>query len=298
MDLYFNHPDNSIATMRAPSIDIITSRGCPGNCVFCSIRTVWGRIWRGKSGKSIVDELEFLNKKYGVRQFRIQDDNLTLDRKRIIEMCDEIVKRKLDIRWDTPNGVAFWTLDKMVLKKMRNAGCYRITLGIESCSLETQKYIKKIVDLKKIDSLINFCHKIGIWVCATFIIGFPYEKREDIEKTKNYIIKSGVNFAFLYVAQPYQGTDIYNDFKKEGLISDFESESNVFKTKYDTVYLKNEELNEMRYSILKEFYLNKALLYLNPFIFYKEFVSKIRTFEDLKYTLKNIYNFLFVLAEY
>jgi len=117
MNLYFNHPDNHQVTLRSPAVDIITSRGCPMKCVFCSIHTVWGRKWRAESAKKVVDEIEFLVKKYGVRQIRIQDDNLTIDRKRTIAMCDEIVKRKLDIKWDTPNGVAFWTLNEEIIKK-------------------------------------------------------------------------------------------------------------------------------------------------------------------------------------
>ncbi|MBS3075879.1 B12-binding domain-containing radical SAM protein, partial [Candidatus Pacearchaeota archaeon] len=283
MNLYFKHPDNSIATMRSPSVDIITSRGCPGNCVFCSIRTVWGRVWYGRSAKNIADELEFLNKKYKVKQFRIFDDNMTLDKKRTIDLCNEIIERKLDIRWDTPNGVAFWTLDEEVLKKMKKAGCYRITFGIESCSLITQKYIKKDVDLKKINNLINLCHKIGIWICASLIIGFPYETLEEIKKTKDYIINSRLNFVFLYIAQPYQGTDLYDDFKKENLIPEFKNESNVIRSKYNTKYLTNEKLNELRASILKRFQTNRIIYYLNPWIFYKDFLSKIRNFEDLKY---------------
>lgn len=296
MNLYFQHPDNSLVTLRGPSVDIVTSRGCPGNCVFCSIRTVWGRVWIGRSAKNVVDELELLNKKYGARHFRIFDDNLTLDRKRIIEICDEVIKRKLDIKWDTPNGVAFWTLDEEVLRKMKKAGCYRITFGIESCSPNTQRYIKKIADLKKIDSLINLCHKIGIWICATFIIGFPYETPEEIKKTTEYLINSRVNFAFLCIAQPYQGTDLYNDFQKENLMQEFQPESNVLKSKYNTKYFTSEELNKMRVSTLRKFYINRAVSYLNPIIFYRELLSKIKSFEDLKYILKNLKNLIFVLS--
>lgn len=296
MNLYFNHPDNSLVTLRSPSVDIMTSRGCPGNCVFCSIRTVWGRIWIGRSAKNVVDELEMLNKKYGARHFRIFDDNLTLDRNRILGICNEIIKRKLDIRWDTPNGVAFWTLDEDVLRKMKNAGCYRITFGIESCSKNTQKYIKKIADLQKIDHLINLCHKIGIWICATFIIGFPYETSKELEMTTNYIIHSRVNFAFLCIAQPYQGTDLYSDFKKESLIKEFQSDSTVLKSKYNTKYFTSDELNKIRVSTLRKFYVNRTISYLNPFILYRELLSKIRSFEDLKYITKNINNLMFVLS--
>jgi len=296
MNLYFNHPDNSLVTLRGPSVDIMTSRGCPGNCVFCSIRTVWGRVWIGRSAKNVVDELELLNKKYGAKHFRIFDDNLTLDKKRILEICNEIIKRKLDIKWDTPNGVAFWTLNKEVLTKMKKAGCYRLTFGIESCSRKTQEYIRKIADLKKIDSLISLCHKLGIWICATFTIGFPYETKEELEKTTNYIANSRLNFVFLYIVQPYQGTDLYKDLKKENLISEFQFESSVVNSKYNTKYFTYKDLNEMRGITLRRFYMSRVISYLNPIIFYREFLSKIRRLEDLNYVFKNMNNLLFVLA--
>ena len=288
MQSYFNHPDNSIATMRKNSVDIVSSRGCPGNCVFCSIHTVWGRKWRARTPKNVVDEIEFLCKKYGAKQFRFQDDNLTLNKKRILKICDEIIKRKLDIKWDTPNGVALWALDKEILSKMKKAGCYRVTFGVESGCKNTQKYIGKVINLDYINEMVNFCHKIGLWVCSTFIMGFPNETKEEIEQTRKFILSSKINFPFIYIAQPYQGTRMYEDFKQKGLIKDFAKLSNIKNTRYNTLYLKSKELNNILADTYKQFYFQKIKSYLNPFIFYSEFFSKIRSFEDLKYTLRMI----------
>ncbi|MFA5173810.1 MAG: radical SAM protein [Candidatus Pacearchaeota archaeon] len=293
LNKYFEHPNNSLATMRKNSIDIITSRGCPGNCVFCSIHTVWGRGWRARSPKNIVDEIEFLSKTYNSKQFRIQDDNLTLNKNRTIEICNEIIKRNLDVKWDTPNGIAIWTLDEELLLKMKQAGCYRVTFGIESGSPSTQKYIGKIIDLKKLDRLVNFCNKIGLWVCGTFIIGFPNETIEDIKKTENYIISSKINFPFIYIAQPYQGTRMYEDFKKHHLIKDFRCRSNVSETKYNTTKFTSQELNNLLKNINRKFYIKKILSYTNPLIFYSEFLSKIKSYEDLKYVKKMVVAILF-----
>jgi radical SAM superfamily enzyme YgiQ (UPF0313 family) len=279
--------------MRNKSIDIITSRGCTANCIFCSINTVWGRKWRGRSAKNVVDEIEFLVKEYGAKQFRIQDDNLTLNKQRAIELSDEIIKRKIDIKWDTPNGFAFWTLDETFLKKMKKEGCYRITFGIESGCEKTQKYIRKNIDLKKINNLIEICHEMGIWVCSTFIVGFPYETKTDIEESKKFILNSRINFPFIYVAQPYQGTEMYKDFQKEKLLKNFKFASNIGETKYDTKYLTREFLNKKRSNIFRGFYLKTILRHTNPIIFYKEFLSKIRTIEELKYIGKNFKNIFF-----
>jgi anaerobic magnesium-protoporphyrin IX monomethyl ester cyclase len=288
MNLYFNHPDNHQVTLRGPAVDIITSRGCPMTCVFCSIHTVWGRKWRGASAKHVVDEIEHLVTKYGVKQIRIQDDNLTVNRKRTIEICDEIVNRGIDIKWDTPNGVAYWTLNEEMLEKMNKSGCYRITFGIETASEKTQKYVGKMADVTKIKELIRLCHKHNMWVCSTFIIGFPYETKQDINETKYFITDtSTINFPFVYVAQPYQGTDMYYDFKKEDLLGEFQIESNVGRTKYGSKYFTHEELNKIRTGIYVRFYLKKILDFTNPYKLYREFLSKLRGTEDLKYVFKN-----------
>lgn len=286
LERYFSHPDNSMATMRRRSLDIITSRGCPGRCVFCAIHTVWNHAYRSRSAKNVVDEIEMLYQKYRVSQFRIQDDNLTLDKRRILEICSEMARRNLDIRWDTPNGVAVWTLDEAVLQAMKKAGCYRITFGIESGSKKTIEYIGKKTNLDKINRLIDYCHTIGMWVCATFIIGFPKETKSDINATIDFLANSKINFPFIYIAQPLPGAKMYEDFKNHGLLKEIQKTSTVSKTRYHTLSFSSEQLNALRRKAYHKFYLKKIASYLNPFNFYLEFLSKIKRFEDVEYVLK------------
>src|SRR3989344_2056206 len=247
MEHYLNHPQNSIANMRKPTTEIITSRGCPFNCIFCSIHTVWGRKWRARSAKNVVDELEFLNKKYEIKEFRFFDDNISWDKKRIIEICDEIIKRKLDIRCDTPNGVAIATLNEEVLKKMKKAGYYKIVMGIESGSEKTLRFMRKPVALKHARKIIKICNKLGIWTWSTFVIGFPDETKEEINETIEFAKKSGLNFVTFYIAQPYPGTEMYKIYDEKGLLnSGFQVESSVTNTKYDTNYFTSEQLTKIQ----------------------------------------------------
>jgi anaerobic magnesium-protoporphyrin IX monomethyl ester cyclase len=109
--------------VKPPSIAMITSRGCPRNCVFCSIHTIWGWRWRARSPEKVVDEIEFLVKNYGANEINFEDDNISLDKERMERICDEIIKRKLKIKWTTPNGIAIMTLDKKLLYKMKKSGC-------------------------------------------------------------------------------------------------------------------------------------------------------------------------------
>jgi len=287
MEKYLNHPENAIANMRSPTSEIISSRGCPFNCIFCSIKTVWGNKWRARSAKNVVDEVEMLNKKYKIKEFRFFDDNLTWDKKRIMKMCDEIIKRKLNIKWDTPNGVAISTLDEEVLKKMKQSGYYRIVMGIESGSEKTLRFIRKPHKLEKAKEVIKICNKLGIWTWSTFVIGFPYEKKEDIEKTIDFAKKSGLNFATFYIAQPYAGTELYDIFDKEGLLEKgLDKHSSVVHTQYDTLNFKAEELRKLHQKAYQEFIKYKFISFLNPLTFYREFLNRIKSFEDLKFVVK------------
>ncbi len=291
MEKYLNHPHNSIANMRKFTTEVITSRGCPFNCIFCSIHTVWGRKWRARSAKNVVDELEHLHEKYGIKEFRFFDDNMTWDKKRIIEICDEIIKRKLDIKWDTPNGVAIATLNEEVLRKMKRAGYYKIVMGIESGSENTLKFMRKPVSLKHAKKIIELCNKIGIWTWSTFVIGFPDETKEDIQKTIDFAKKSGLNFATFYIAQPYPGTEMYDIYEKKGLLKGgIKSGSSVTSTKYDTNQFSAKELDELQKKAYSDFIKHRIISYLNPIKFYREFLNRIKNFEDLKNVFRMFLN--------
>ncbi len=293
MEKYLNHPQNSIANMRHPTTEIITSRGCPFNCIFCSIHTVWGKKWRARSPKNVVDELEELHNIYGIKEFRFFDDNMTWDKKRIIEICDEIIKRKLDIKWDTPNGVAIATLNEEVLRKMKKAGYYKIVMGIESGSESTLRFMRKPVSLEHAKKIIALCNKIGIWTWSTFVIGFPDETKEEIQKTIDFAKNSGLNFATFYVAQPYPGTEMYDIYEEKGLLKEgVKKNSSVTNSQYDTNQFSAQELNNLQKKAYSDFIKHRIISYLNPVKFYKEFLNRIKNFEDLKYVFRMFLNLI------
>lgn len=291
MDKYLKHPQNSIANIRNKTTEIITSRGCPYNCIFCSIHCVWGKKWRARTAKNVVDEMEQLIKKYGIKEFRFFDDNISWDKKRMMEICDEIIARKLDIKWDTPNGVAISTLDEQVLEKMKKSGYYRIVMGIESGSEKSLKFMRKPLNLKKAREIIKICNKLGIWTWSTFVIGFPEETKEDIDKTIEFAKSSGLNFVTFYIAQPYQGTEMYDIYKKEGLLKEgLKTESSVTDTKYDTKYFSASQLKDLQKKAYFEFIKARIIRYLNPIKFYKEFLNRIHSWEDVRFVIKMVKN--------
>lgn len=267
--------------LRHPVTAMVTSRGCPGRCVYCSIHAVWGHTWRGRSAQNVVDEIEHLIKDYGIREIHFQDDSMSVDKKRMNQICDEIIKRKLDIKWATPNGVAHWMLDKRLLKKMKKAGCYRVTFGIESGNPEVRRWVGKPYSLAQAKELTQDANKIGMWTLATNIIGFPYETREQIEDTIRFAIDSDVDFALFYRLGPRPGTPVYEIFKKEGWLPKDERELYSESVACETKYIKGKELYEIQNEAYSRFFKARLLSFLNPLRTWR----KVHSFEDSRYVL-------------
>lgn len=283
-------------SLRTPRTNIVTSRGCPGNCVFCSIHAIWGHSWRPRSPEKVVAEMEHLIETYGIREFYVLDDNISLDKEWLIKICELICKKGLDIRWAAPNGVAIWTLDKEVLEKMKESGFYRITFGIESGCPKTLKFIRKPIILDKAKEIISLCNDLGLWTHSTFIVGFPEETREDIEETINWVVNSGLDFATFYIATPYPGTDLRDEFVKQGLLKGGEVEkmwySSVNVAGYDTCCFNKEELNRLRDEAYRRFFTVQIKRYLNPFYTFPHLARKINSLEKLAYFFRILNNAL------
>jgi magnesium-protoporphyrin IX monomethyl ester (oxidative) cyclase len=243
----------------------------------------------------VCDEIEILVNKFNVREIAFQDDNLTLDKERMHSICDEILKRRLKIKWCTPNGTAIWTLDKELIKKMKKSGCYRLAFGLETGSLKTRQFINKNQsNLEEMKDIIKYCNKIGLWTTATFIIGFPYENCEDIDATINYAIDSDVDYAAFFVATPFPGTELYSIYKKEGFLTLALDDPRAIKwtgvqkrPMCDTRHFKKEELEECLNDAHRRFYKSRNLKFMNPV----RILRKLTGMEEVKFFLKLIKNY-------
>lgn len=298
MNLYFEMGKNSPYGIAWPQASIISSRGCPGDCSYCSIHSVWGHTWRGRSPKNVVDEMELLIKNYGVKEFAFLDDSVACSKKRMGEICDEIIKRKLGIKWSTPNGISHWTLDERLLDKMKASGCYRITFGIESGNLKTREFIgwKKNFSLEQAKRITKYANKIGLWTISTFIIGFPYEDEKSINDTIDFAIESDTDFAAFFLLMPFPGTKVYEVFKKEGLLNFdklldpcFNNVSRMgelgaalAQVGCQTKYFSQKELQAFLTKAYNKFWKARFISFLNP----TRVIRKIHSFEDFKYVLK------------
>ncbi|MEM0488428.1 MAG: radical SAM protein [Candidatus Bathyarchaeia archaeon] len=216
--------------IKKPWTMMITSRGCPYHCIFCTAHITRGRQWRGRSPENVVAEIEHVVEKYHVKQIDFHDDNMTFDKKRMAKICDLIVERGLDIEWFTPNGIRADTLDRELLLKMKKSGCRRIYLAPESgVQRVVNSIIKKNLDLKTVEKAVALSRKIGIKVACFFIIGLIGETKEDIEATIKFAYRLkelGADKFYFSYATPVYGTELYTQAIEGGyLIKDFSDQA-------------------------------------------------------------------------
>lgn len=198
---------------KQPSYSIITSRGCPFNCVFCN-KNIFGRKFRSHSPEYVVKEMELLKNKYGARDIAIWDDNFTVDKKRVHEICNLIIKKRLNISWSCEARVD--CVDFILLKKMRKAGCDYIAYGVESGSEIILKSIRKGFTKKQVIETFKSMKKAKVGIRAYFMLGHIGETRKEMEETINFAKSLEPEIASFTLWVPLPGTDAYEEACKYG----------------------------------------------------------------------------------
>ncbi len=276
-------------TRKEPIATIMTSRGCPYNCIFCSTNIVWERRWRPFSLEKVFEEIELLISEYGIREIVINDDQFMTKKSRVHEFCDYFIKRDLDLSFWYESGTSTWLVDEELLEKMRRAGFYALRFPIESGCEATLKFIRKPVNLRKTKELIVKANKLGYWTSANFIIGFPYETRDEIMKTIRYAYDSALDYSFFFIAKPNAGSDLYGIFKKEGLFDkNINRASHYYRSDYDTTTMTADELDKILAEASERWFIHKFFFYLKPKNFYTHFLPKLKSLDDFRYFFKTL----------
>jgi len=200
---------------------VISSRSCPNRCTFCSMWLVHGPRFRARSAKHVVDELEYLYNKYGVRYFEFMDDNLTFDKARTLDICNGIIKRNLNIQFSTPNGVAVNRLDKEIVDALVAAGLIRVALAIEHGSEYIRKQVmRKPLDTERIYQVTEACAKHKhLYIIGYFVIGMPQETQDTLDETYKIITKLPLDHFQINWATPYPGTELFRYCMEHKLLS-------------------------------------------------------------------------------
>jgi radical SAM superfamily enzyme YgiQ (UPF0313 family) len=254
--------------VRKPWAVMITSRGCPNNCVFCSIHVVNGKKWRSRSPENVVDELEQVVRQYGVKQVDFNDDNMTSDKKRMAAICDLIVARGLDIEWFTPNGVRADTLDEPLLRKMKASGCRKLRIAPESgVQRVLDQVVKKNLKLSDVEKAVVLSKKVGIKVGCFFVMGLIGETKEDIEGTIRYAYRLrqlGAESFIFSIATPLYGTELYEQAFSGGFLrGNFSDEAlSAAEPLIETPEFTADELRELcaRANLVNPFFTREKLV--------------------------------------
>jgi anaerobic magnesium-protoporphyrin IX monomethyl ester cyclase len=247
-------PLDSYHRMGKTIFPIVTSRGCVQWCDFCSTVRMFGRGYRVRSPKKVVDDMEMLHSKYGESQFTFYDDAFTINRNHTLEMCADIKARKLDVEWDCETRVD--AVDKELLEKMRDAGCITIWFGVESGSEKILDKMHKKINREQVREAFKMAQKAGMMTIASAVIGFPGETEETAWETINFINSLNPDDIGCYIATPYPGTPMYEEVIKNGWlrVTDFNKYDTATPT-FETPYLSMDRLREIKYKAHQKFYL-------------------------------------------
>ncbi len=242
---------------RLPVTSVITSRGCPYNCLFCT--RVFGKFYREHSAEYVVNEVEHLINKYKIKEIHFVDDLFIFNKKRIEKICQLIKERKIDITWSCNARIDIIYNNMDIIKKIKNSGCWYISFGIESGNEDVLKYIRKGITLHQVRAVVNKLHKYGIFTKGYFMIGHPIDTKKSVEDTIRFaksIPLDGVQFS---LTVPYPGSELFEVAKKQKKsFFDSDNYNNMSSHSNTPVYvpdgLSMEYLKKIQKRAYKDFY--------------------------------------------
>ncbi len=198
-----------------PNVQMITSRGCPNNCIFCLEPSVYYGMpnMRLKRPEKVVDEIEYLIERYRPKEIYFDDASLTLLERHVREVAEEVIRRGIKVKWSCMGDAK---VSYETLKIMRDAGCIGIKFGVESADPQILRNIRKFINLDDVLRMVGDCKKLGLYTHATYMFGLPGETEESIKRTIAFSAGMRTDTAQFSVAMPYPGTDFFSMAEKNG----------------------------------------------------------------------------------
>jgi radical SAM superfamily enzyme YgiQ (UPF0313 family) len=220
VNAYYRHQSTDYNTNsgNGSTAVLLTSFGCPYNCMFCATRSISGRGVIFRPTEDILAEIDFLMQNYGIKNLSFFDECFLADRERVETILGAFINRKYDLSWKMPNASA-WHLDDSLLELMKRSGCTQITISVESGSERVlRQIIHKPLKLEIIPGIIKKCRELGIYVLANFVIGLPGETWDEIRRTFRVAEEFDFDLAAFHIATPYPKTDLYRVAREQDLL--------------------------------------------------------------------------------
>ncbi len=242
---------------------LITSRGCPFSCDFCS-QAIFGNTFRARSAENIVDEMETVLT-LGYTRIWFADDCFTLNRKRLIDVCDEIIQRRIKIDWECLSRVD--TIDRNMTEKMRQAGCVRMFFGTESGNDSVLALMNKRASTKQAKKAIQVAKHSGIQVGAFFIVGYPGETDETVLDTLRFASSLPLDYLSFTLPYPIPGTPLYERLKDRMILDDWAEPKRLRLTEHKLLFHSTFSEAKLQFAILKAMVQFKLRKYLGTRIY-------------------------------
>jgi anaerobic magnesium-protoporphyrin IX monomethyl ester cyclase len=233
---------------------MVSSRGCPYHCTYCLWPdTLYGHKFRARSAANVVDEMEHVVREYGVDEIYFDDDCLTLNKKRVLDMCRLLLERGVDVKWIVQSRVD--TVDREVLTAMKEAGCHYILFGVESGSPKMLEIMKKRISLDRVRQAFKDCRELGIKTQAFFLFGVPGETQETVEETIEFAKEIDADSTQFAIVIPHPGTELYETCMEHGWLvydgwEDFAAENSLIETDE----LTREDVEQARIRAYRRYY--------------------------------------------
>ncbi|MBQ2729957.1 MAG: radical SAM protein [Clostridia bacterium] len=249
-----------------PMATIQVARGCPSGCTFCLTPVISGKAVRKRSVDNVFEEISECYYKYGIKDFFFKADTFTIDARWAEELCDRIINSDLHKKIEFTVNSRVKPLDSSLLEKLKRAGCFTIAVGFESGNDDTLRKIKKGTTREDNIRAAELIKKSGIPLFGFFMIGFPWESREDIISNLEFVFEIDPDFLEVHIAMPYYGTELYsqceayNTVSRVGWGSDFFSPNTV-----GTQTVSMEEIQRLRNKYLLKFYLRPKYIFKKLF---------------------------------
>lgn len=242
---------------RLPAAYIISARGCPHLCIFCDT-SVFSRQYRAFSAEYIIEMIKMLKTNYGIKEILFEDDTFVIFKKRLIQLCETLIKEKIDISWSC-NGRAN-AVKPDILKLMKKAGCWQIAYGIESSDPAILEFSRKRIKIEQMEQALKWSHEAGILTKGFFILGFPLETEDTLKRTIAFA--KSVCLDDISVAQmtPFPGSEMYRIGEKYGHINKNWEKMNLLDVVFVPHGLTKETLGRYQINFLREFYLRPGII--------------------------------------
>lgn len=281
----YPHAPMGMVAKSYPLAVMMSSRGCPYGCVYCAGSNFYDRKVRFRSAENVVAEMKLLKEKYGVKEIQFMDDNLILKREHAVDICNLILKEKLDVIWSCPNGIRADSLDYELASLMKKAGCYLVTIGVESANPQILKNINKGETIETIEKAIKAAHKAGLIINGAFVLALPGDTMETMRETIDFAKRMPLDRAFFTLMDVLPGCEIW--LKHNEKYKNFQTKTSYAKPTIIPEKMTEEDLIKLQERAMHEFYFRPKILFN---------IVKLIQFSQLKYIFIRLSKFRLITS--